>query len=392
MGRVGHRQSRGAANLSSLRPTVGGMASYRPTQARVDATVEMLGPGPWHVSQLLGMGWTHGALQRCTRSGLLVRERRGLYALPVGAIRQLVLTTAAPRTPAPRALNAAPRSPADAHRARLRAVARGLTARAVFSHSSAARVHGLWTPDPTDLLLHATIPGQADREDGRLRIHGSGLQPSSVVRVDGIAVTDVVRTALDLARATDLPQALVAADSAMRLLLSPAHPDLDRVLRRRAVPRQEIEGVRAAFSQALEPMVGWPGVRTARAAVAAADPASASPYESWSRGWMLVVGMPLPELNVVLVGASGAEYVGDFVWRDRRLIGEADGVSKYGSTSAEVRAALRAEKARQADLEAAGWRLVRWVPGDSGATLVARLARALYLTPTGSTRALERGA
>ena len=33
----------------------------------------------------------------------------------------------------------------------------------------------------------------------------------------------------------------------------------------------------------------------------------------------------------------------------------------------------------KADLEAAGWRLVRWVPGDAGATLVARVGRALYL-------------
>lgn len=362
--------------------------------ARVDNLLVTLGPGPWPVIALAELGWTPGMLRRAVASGLLVRERRGLYARPEEAVTPSMLpaTTAGRLHAVGEARSVPARSPDDLHRARMRALAEQLPGTAVFSHASAARELGLWLPDPADPTVHVTIPGQADRADAGLRVHGSGLPRTSVVEVDGVAVTDVRRTAIDLARPSDLPHALIAVDSAMRLLLSSAHPDLDRRLRRREVPHEEIEAARTLFDDVLEQMLGWPGVRTARAAVAAADPASASPYESWSRGWMLAVGMPTPELNLALVGASGREYAGDFVWRDRWLVGEADGVAKYGTTAAEIRATMRAEKDRQADLEAAGWRFVRWVPGDSGATIVARLGRALYLAPRTSSRRERRGA
>lgn len=370
------------------------MAPRSASIARIDNLLSALGPGPWPVVALAELGWTSGMLRRAVASGLLVRERRGLYARPDDAATPSMLpATVVRRLHAVAGTHAAPRRPrGDLHHARLRALTKQLPATAVFSHGSAARELGLWLPDPSDSTLHVTIPGQADRDDAGLRVHGSGLPRSSVVTVDGVAVTDVRRTAVDLARPSDLPHALIAVDSAMRLLLATSYPDLDRRLRRREVSSPDIEAARAAFDDVLEEMVGWPGVRTARAAVAAADPASASPYESWSRGWILAVGMPRPELNVVLLGASGREYVGDFVWRDRWLVGEADGVAKYGTTADEIRSTMRAEKDRQADLEAAGWRFVRWVPGDSGATIVARLGRALYLAPTASLRRERRGA
>lgn len=370
------------------------MSSRTSSIARLDSLVCALGPGPWPVLDLYERGWTRGMLQRAVASGQLVRERRGLYRASDRAGSQLSLAVpsaypssgARARTPMPRMATA------GLHEARLRALARVLPPSAVFSHSSAATELGLWTPGTSDPLVHVTIPGQADRQDSGLRIHGSALPATSVVRAHGVAITGIHRTAIDLARPGDLPHALVALDSAMRLLLAPGHPDLDRDLRRRAVPSQEIEAARSTFDPVLDGMSGWPGMRTARAAVAAADPASASPYESWSRGWILAVGMPAPELNRVVVGASGRAFVGDFVWADLALIGEADGVSKYGTTAREIRAAMRAEKERQADLEAAGWRFVRWVPGDSGATIVARLGRALYLGSPPSSGALRRGA
>ncbi len=87
-------------------------------------------------------------------------------------------------------------------------------------------------------------------------------------------------------------------------------------------------------------------------------------------------------------GGSGRTYYGDFVWRRHRLIGEADGVGKYGDTAAAIRQALRAERARQADLEAGGWRVVRWVTGDPGRSVVARVGRALYLEAAPAARIL----
>jgi hypothetical protein len=128
-------------------------------------------------------------------------------------------------------------------------------------------------------------------------------------------------------------------------------------------------------------MRGWPGARTVTAGIQHADPASASPFESWSRGWMVAVALPRPELNVPVVGRSGRRYFGDFVWREQGVVGEADGVGKYGATGREIRSALSAERERQNDLEDAGWRVVRWVTGDPGAQVIARISRALYLEP-----------
>ena len=103
---------------------------------------------------------------------------------------------------------------------------------------------------------------------------------------------------------------------------------------------------------------------------------------------MIAVGLPRPELNVPAFGASGRRYFGDFVWREHGAIGEADGVGKYGATGREIRAALSGERERQTDLEEAGWRVVRWVTGDPGAEIVARVSRTLYLGPRRPARTL----
>ena len=338
------------------------MGAHRSSSARTSALVEDLGPGPWARAQILATGWSVGQLERAVLRGDLTRLRRGLYDLPPseGVARQLAI-------------------PFDTRLARMRALARGLDARAAFSHDSAAHALGLWTPRQPGPVVHVTIPGSPDRLDAGLRVHSTALTDEFVTVVEGIRVTTVARTAADLARAGDLPAALVAMDGALRRLLSREIPDLDRRLRAGTVPRTDVARARSDLVHAAAPMRGWPGARTLAAAVAHADPASASPFESWSRGWMMAVGLPRPELNVAVTGASGRRWFGDFVWRERGLIGEADGVGKYGTTALEIRGALRAERERQADLEASGWRLVRWVTGDPGAQVVARLSRALYL-------------
>ena len=238
-------------------------------------------------------------------------------------------------------------------------------------------------------MVHMTVPGQSERDDAGVRVHGSGLMPAHVVDIDGLRVTSVARTAVDLARAGDLSHALVATDSALRLLLATSYPDLNGRLRQGTVSAGDVECARGELTDVVATMTGWPGVRTARTAVAAADPASESPFESWSRGWIVAVGLPSPVLNLALTGASGRRYFGDFVWPEHGVVGEADGIGKYGASGDQVRTAIRAERERQLDLEAAGWRFVRWVVGDSGATIVARLGRALYLPPVVTARAVE---
>ena len=57
----------------------------------------------------------------------------------------------------------------------------------------------------------------------------------------------------------------------------------------------------------------------------------------------------------VITGDDGRTYWADFVWRDMRIIGEADGALKYATRDDVMR-----EKERQEALERAGWLVIRW--------------------------------
>jgi hypothetical protein len=293
-----------------------------------------------------------------TRAGALVRVRRGVYA------------AAAPSA-----------TGGDTHRAvslgQIRATLARLSSRAVASHDSAALVEDLWVPGPHAAVVHATVPGQAERRATGLYVHASRLPDEFVTEIQGIRVTTIARTAMDLARGRTLPDALVALDGAYRRLVQSQRPRAKYELRERTVPLSVHARIRDELESAFAVTWSWPGTRVVRAALDLIEPASESAFESWSRGWILASGLPPPVANAEVVGDSGTAYVGDLIWRSRRLIGEADGLGKYGATALEMRAALRAERARQADLEAAGWRFVRWTTGEQGAHIAARVARAL---------------
>lgn len=336
------------------------MAVYRVSLDRVSDTVRALGPGPWSYADLRGQGWSSRQLECAVRGRALVRVRRGVYG--------------------PAATEPDSSAPAGAVGAsQIQATLAGLSALAAASHESAALLSGLWVPGPPAAVVHVSIPGQAERWSVGLRVHGSHLPEEFVTTVGGVRTTTIARTVIDLARGRSLPQALVAVDSGFRRLVELQRPGASRELRERMVPPSVHTRIRAELESAFAVTWSWPGTRNVRAALDLVEPASESAFESWSRGWILAVGLPVPVVNAEVVGHSGKPYFGDFVWRSQRLIGEADGVGKYGVTPGEVRAALKAERARQADLEAAGWRFVRWTTGESGTHVVARIARALYL-------------
>ena len=332
------------------------MTVYRVSRDRIQSTIGVLGPGPWTYDDLVALGWTSRQLEGCVRRGALTRLRRGVYAVP-----------------------AEPSSPTDFTLAHLRAVVSRLSDRAVLSHESAAVVHQMWIPGPPSAVVHVTVPGQAERWAAGLRVHASGLPAELVTVVGGLRVTTVARTAIDLAKGRTLPHAVVATDGGLRRLIEDVRPQAAQELRTRTVPDDVMRPARDLLEEAFSSVWSWPGTRVVRTALDILEPASESPFESWSRGWMEGVGLPRPVVNAEVFGSSGRQYFGDFVWRGRRLIGEADGIGKYGLGELAVRESLRAERARQADLEAAGWRFVRWTTGEPGRQVVARLGRALYL-------------
>lgn len=228
----------------------------------------------------------------------------------------------------------------------------------VASHGTAALVHGLvlLRPPAADRLVltspprirsHADLPG--------IHRHRAALPADHVTIVDGVLVTTIARTLVDMCRALSLRDGLVAVDAA---------------LHSGQVSVEELLEVAARCA-------GWPWIRRARQVVALADPRCESPLESVSRLVMFQHAVPMPQTQITLLSHGRFLARPDFWWVAQRLAGEADGLLKY--TDPEV---LRAEKLRQEAVEETGVRMVRWTWRDvdrpaPARALAARLCRLL---------------
>ncbi len=149
----------------------------------------------------------------------------------------------------------------DKTRLRDRAVHLAMSTEHVMSHDSAARALGLPLMRPDLELSHITRPGVGgSRTERGVKHHLTRLPLGDTVVVDEMEVTGPARTGVDIAREHGLVAGIVT---------------LDRVLAN-GTPRSALE---------LEvlTMWCWPGVRTAREAVARAEPGSESVGESLTR-------------------------------------------------------------------------------------------------------------
>jgi hypothetical protein len=112
-----------------------------------------------------------------------------------------------------------------------------------------------------------------------------------------------------------------------------------------------------------------PGTRGARRAIGFADGLSESVGESRSRVAIAAAGLPVPVLQWEVHAAAGGRFVGrvDFGWPELTVVGEFDGLIKYGRAlrpgqdPAEV---LVAEKLREDALRDEGLGVVRWIWAD----------------------------
>ena len=161
---------------------------------------------------LTAEGYDPDELARLLRRGELIRIRRGAYARPSDH------ETTEPR---------------DQRRRRLViATLPQLDPRAVASHGSEALLHHLpnW-PTATD-RVHVTRDRRGgSRRRSLVQVHGAPLASTDVVVIDGVAVTSLCRTVLDLARTLPWEQAVAAGDRALAHGLTRAQlaDDLDRM-------------------------------------------------------------------------------------------------------------------------------------------------------------------
>ena len=228
-------------------------------------------------------------------------------------------------------------------------------ARAALSHQSAAAVHGLEMLSPTLTRVHSTTVAGTGFRTATHHRHVATLTDDELVTVDGVLVTSIERTAVDIAcGAASFAQALAVVDSALRL-------GADReIMKRMLVGRRR-------------------GVGLARRALHHADGRSDNPGESWSRAQMIEAGLPTARLQHTFRDDDG-EHVArtDFDW-DGRLVGEFDGKVKYEKLrkpGEDATAVVLREKHREDCLRSMGVMVIRWTWDDlRGGRVVALIRR-----------------
>ena len=238
------------------------------------------------------------------------------------------------------------------YRLRIEAVALATDHDLVVSHESAASLWRLPRIEAWPTRVHVLErAGGAGRVNSKLVRHPVGM-PRHSVRLDGIRATDLARTAVDIAATNSFIEGVTTLDAALRRTLHPAI-GVPRTLLTLEDLAAEVQRIPLRHGQA-----------KASRAIDFADGRADRPGESMSRVSMSIAGIPAPQLQVELQGASGRWYAVDFWWPEFRHIGEFDGRFKYtdpeflrGRTPQQV---LLDEKAREDDLRAGGRGMSRW--------------------------------
>ena len=275
-------------------------------------------------NQLLAVGLGRGALAHRISARRLHRVHRGVY---------LVGHTVLPPL------------------AREMAAVLALGGGAVLSHRSAARCWLLTPGSEGD--IDVTVAGRIVANRRGVRVHCvSTLDSRDTTRRHDLPITTPARTLLDLADVADERELERAVDEAFV---------------RRLVDRRRLVAVLARAP-------GRHGAAPLKALIRREGGPTLTRSEAEERVLSLVraARLPAPEVNVRIEG-----HVVDLYWRQERLVVEIDGW-KYHST----RAAFERDRRRDADLDAAGLRVIRvtWRQiVDEREALVARLVRALMV-------------
>ncbi|GAA4752455.1 hypothetical protein GCM10025783_26540 [Amnibacterium soli] len=225
------------------------------------------------------------ALNRDVERGVSVRLRRGVYA----------------DRPGWDAL-----SPEQRHIAMIRAVDEVSDGPLLFSHASAAVLHGLPVLRRHLTRVHTTAPRASERGHGDVAGHLFAVRDEEVVRIGPVRVTAIARTVVDIAGATPFGEGLMAADAALLA----------------GVPRVVLE-------QAMDLAGPRQAARRIADVVAVAHPGAESAAESMTRSNLIRLGYEPPELQHALWDEWGLVAFLDFFFRRFRVGGEADGLMKY---------------------------------------------------------------
>jgi len=248
--------------------------------------------------QLVGLGFGGQAIQRRLARGRLHRVERGIYS--VGR-------------------------PELSRKGRWMAAVLGCGPRAVLSHRSAAALWGIG--DEPRGPIAVSIRTSSDRRRPGIRVYRRpGLRDEDVTQADGISVTAVVRTLIDVARSLDLSRLERAINEADRLdLVDPQ-----------------------ALGEALDGYPGQPGVGRLRQLLGR-HIFCLTDSELERRFLPLIdeVGLPAPVTGKRLNG-----FKVDFYWPHLGLVVETDGLRYHRTPAQQARDRLRDQAHTAAGLTA----------------------------------------
>jgi hypothetical protein len=207
---------------------------------------------------------------------------------------------------------------------------------AVASHGTAAAFHGLW--DKAPLLIDVTVPVEAGRKIDGIRCRRCRYpEPEEVEFFNGVAVTTVARTLVDLAGMVGLAtlkKTVGRAAIRRRLDLDSVDLAIHNAKRRRGLKALELAlaPYRTKDGKALD-------VR--------------SDFETLVLPELLDSGIPRPGCNVPL-DIDGERLVVDFLWERERVVVETDGRETH-----ETPPAFQSDRRRDQFLASAGYRVLR---------------------------------
>ncbi|MGZ9825865.1 hypothetical protein ACXYTP_03055 [Tsukamurella ocularis] len=236
-----------------------------------------------HRSEMLATGGTDRKIRKWLDDGLMTRVWRGTYHQGTRLAPWVELALSA------------------------RAAAERSDAGLVLSHAAAAALLGMEVLTFDWRTVEFTRDGRRGGGiDGRRRVHLRRLDAEDRTVVEGLAVTTIARTALDLALAGTFEQAIAALDAALRM----------------GVTRDELQA-------AVNRLGRRKGIAMLRAALPEADGRSESVGESRSRALMLGwPEIPRPDLQREFFTPAGAlEARVDFLFGEI-VVGEFDGEGK----------------------------------------------------------------
>jgi hypothetical protein len=237
--------------------------------------------------------------------------------------------------------------------------------RLALSHTSAAVEHGLRLFQPDLSRVHVTcLDRRIGRTTGDIVYHQGVCSEDDLMLSGAQLVVNPVRAGLEAASLMDVRGGLVILDSII------------------ALGKGTLDEIHAGF----EHISGHPGSRKLHITVRLTRKGGNSVGETLSRHLMFGQGIPEPVLQFEVRDQWG-NLVGttDFAWPEHGLLGEFDGMVKYGRLLKDGETpgdAVTREKTREDRLrEETGWLMIRLIwselftPGATGARIRRQLER-----------------